>query len=92
MLDIIFDLFDLALIWQLKKKWEIPKEWSGTVEKKKEDMRPALSRFRYIVVFRTTEGQKKKLRMGKADYDLYQVGRRYTKKAGAYLPDTHSAI
>jgi hypothetical protein len=82
----------LALIWQLKKKWEIPKEWSGTVEKKREDMTTALSRFRYIVVFRTMEGQKKKLRMGKADYDLYQIGRRYTKKAGQYLPDPQSAI
>ena len=31
MLDIIFDLFDLALLFHLKRKWEIPKEWSGTV-------------------------------------------------------------
>jgi hypothetical protein len=44
------------------------------------------------VVFRTEEGKRKKLRMGKADFDLYQEGRRYTKKAGNYLPDPHSAI
>ncbi len=92
MLDIIFDLFDLVLLFQLKKKWEIPKEWSGTVEKKKEDMTPALSRYRYIVVFRTEEGKRKKLRMGKADFDLYQEGRRYKKQAGQYLPDPQSAI
>jgi hypothetical protein len=30
--------------------------------------------------------------MGKADFDLYQEGRRYAKKAGTYLPDPHSAI
>jgi hypothetical protein len=92
MLDVIFDLFDLAIIFQLKRKWEIPKEWSGTVEKKKADLAPSLSRYRYIVVFRTEEGQRKKLRMGKTEFDLYQEGRRYTKKAGEYLPDPRSAI
>jgi len=92
MLDIIFDLFDLVLLFQIKRKWEIPKEWSGTVEKKKTDMAPVLARYRYIVVFRTEEGKRKKLRMGKADFDLYREGRRYSKKAGAYLPDPHSAI
>ena len=92
MLDIFFDLFDLVLLFQIKRKWEIPKEWSGTVEKKKEDMIPALSRYRYIVVFRTEEGKRKKLRMGKTDFDSYQEGRRYIKKAGQYLPDPHSAI
>ena len=92
MLDIIFDAFSLLFVFQLKRKWEIPQEWSGTVEKKKVDLAPSLSRYRYSVVFQTEEGKKKKLRMGKADFDLYQEGRRYTKKAGVYLPDPHSAI
>ena len=92
MFDILFDLFDLVLLFQIKRKWEIPKEWSGTVEKKRADISPTLSRYRYIVVFRTEEGKRKKLRMGKADFDLYQEGRRYTKKAGEYLPDPNSAI
>ena len=92
MLDTIFDLFDLLLVFQLKRKWEIPQEWFGTVEKRKAGISPSLSRYRYSVVFRTEEGKRKKLRMGKADFDLYQEGRRYTKKAGDYLPDPHSAI
>jgi hypothetical protein len=92
MLDIIFDLFDLLLLFQLKRKWEIPQEWSGTVEKKGTDITPSISRYRYSVVFRTEEGKRKKLRMGKADFDLYQEGRRYAKKAGDYLPDPHSVI
>lgn len=29
--------------------------------------------------------------MGKNDFDLYQVGKRYIKKAGTYLPDSNSA-
>ena len=94
MLDIIFDsLFDWLLLWPflLKRKWEIPQEWSGTVEKKKALTAPTFPRYRYSVVFQTEEGKRKKLRMGKVDFDLYQEGRRYTKKAGDYLPDPHSA-
>ena len=94
MLDIIFDfLFDFLLFlpFLLKRKWEIPQEWSGTVERKKARTTASISRYRYSVVFQTEEGKRKKLRMGKADFDLYQEGRRYTKKAGDYLPDPHSA-
>jgi hypothetical protein len=95
MLGLIFDfLFDLLLFlpFLLKRKWEIPQEWSGTVEKKKALTTPTFSRYRYSVVFQTGEGRRKKLRMGKSDFDIYQEGRRYTKKAGDYLPDPHSAI
>jgi len=96
MLDIIFDALSLigdALLFlpsRLKRKREISQEWSGTVEEK--ITFSSLSRHRYSVVFQTGEGQRKKLRMGKADFELYQKGRRYTKKAGDYLPDPHSAI
>jgi hypothetical protein len=95
MLDLIFDfLFDLLLLlpFLLKRKWEIRQAWSGTVEKKNTRTTPSISRYRYSVVFQTEEGNRKKLRMGKADFDLYQEGRRYTKKAGDYLPDPHSAV
>lgn len=95
MLDIIFDLFfDLLVVspYLVKRRWGIRQEWSGTVEKKKARVSRPVSRYGYAVVFRTEEGKRKKLLMGKAEYDLYQEGRRYTKKAGAYLPDPHSAI
>jgi hypothetical protein len=64
----------LLLVFQLEREWEIPQEWSGTVERKKVDPTPSLSRYRYSVFFRTGEGKRKKLRMGKADSDLYQEG------------------
>lgn len=95
MLDTIFDVLYLIgdsflfLQSRLKRKREISQEWSGTVEEK--ITFPSLSRHRYSVVFQTIEGKRKKLRMGKADFELYQKGRRYTKKAGDYLPDLHSA-
>jgi hypothetical protein len=95
MLDIIFDILSLigdALLFlpsRLKRKREISQEWSGTVEEK--STFPSLSRHRYSVVFQTLEGKRKKLRMEKADFELYQQGRIYTKKAGEYLPDPHTA-
>jgi hypothetical protein len=95
MLDLIFSfLFDVLVVspYLIKRRWGVRQEWSGTVEKKKAHGGHSLSRYGYSVVFRTEEGQRKKLRMGKADFDLYQEGRRYTKKAGEYLPDPHLAI
>jgi len=95
MLDFIFDfLSDLFVFLPdvLKRRREVPREWSGTVEKKTAHTAPSISRHGYSVVFRNEEGKRKKLRMGKADFDLYQEGRRYTKKAGEYLPDPHSEI
>jgi hypothetical protein len=95
MLDFIFDFLidSLTLLpFLLKRRREITKEWFGTVEEKARAVRALLPRYRYTVVFRTEEGQRKKLRMGRADFDLYQEGRRYAKKAGDYLPDPHSAI
>ena len=94
MLSFIVDfLFDLLIFTPsiLKRRVEIRREWSGTVERKKARAARPASRHGYAVVFRTEEGRRRKLLMGKADFDLYQEGRRYTKKAGAYLPDPHSA-
>ena len=92
MLDFIFYFLSDFLPFLLKRKWEIRQEWSGTVEKKRARVSCSVSRYGYTVVFLTEEGKSKKLQMGKADFDLYQEGRRYTKRDGDYLPDPHSAI
>jgi len=82
MIDFIFDVLGdlLALLPWAKRKRERRKEWSGSVEAKKTG---ALSRHAYLVVFRTDDGQRKNLRLDrKEDFDLYEEGRRYIKKAG----------
>ena len=79
----------LYLSPNIKRKRERRKEWSGTVEAKKTW---PLSRHAYLVIFRTDDGQRKKLRLDrKEDFDLYEEGRRYTKKAGVDLPETKPA-
>jgi hypothetical protein len=75
----------LALFPWFKRKRERRKEWTGTVEAKKTW---ALSKHAYLVVFRTDDGQRKKLRLDlKEEFDRYVEGRRYTKRAGQDLPD-----
>lgn len=86
-LDLLGDL--LFLSPGLKRRRERRKEWSGTVEAKKTR---ALSRHGYLVIFQTDDGKRKKIGLdNKEDFDLYEEGRRYTKKAGDDLPDTKPA-
>jgi hypothetical protein len=88
MISFILDNLDslLYLVPSIQRKRERRKEWTGTVEAKKTW---TLSKHAYLVIFRTDDGQRKKIRLdSKEDFDLYEEGRRYVKKAGDDLPDT----
>jgi hypothetical protein len=75
----------LVLLPWFKRKRERRKEWTGTVEAKKTW---AISKHAYLVIFRTDDGQRKKIRLDlKEDFDRFEEGRRYAKKAGQDLPD-----
>ncbi|MCJ7486378.1 MAG: hypothetical protein MUQ25_09475 [Candidatus Aminicenantes bacterium] len=94
MLDILFGfffdfLFFLPFLMQRKKETRL--EWSGIVEEKKARVSHFLSKYAYTVIFRTDDGERKKLRMGKDDFNLYREGVRYIKKPGSYLPDSSQA-
>jgi hypothetical protein len=87
MSSLIFDILDnlLVLVPWSKRKSDRRKEWSGTVEGKRTW---TLSQHAYLVIFRTDDGQRKKVRMdSKEDFDIYEEGRRYIKRAGPDLPD-----
>jgi hypothetical protein len=91
MINLILDFLGdwLVLLPRLKRKRERRREWSGTVEAKKTG---GLSKHAYLVIFRTDDGQRKKVRMDrKEDLDNYKEGRKYLKKAGEDLPDTRPA-
>jgi hypothetical protein len=85
--SLILEILDNLLFlfpWSRRKR-DRRKEWSGTVEAKRTW---TLSKHAYLVIFRTDEGQRKKVRMDrKEDFDIYEEGRRYTKRAGQDLPD-----
>jgi hypothetical protein len=88
MIDFIFEVLDNLLVllpWSMRKR-DRRREWTGTVESKKTW---TLSKHAYLVIFRTDDGKMKRVRMDrKEDFDIYQEGRRYVKKAGQVLPDT----
>jgi len=92
MFDLILGILDdvFVLVPWVRRKRERRKEWSGTVEAKKT---LTLSRHAYLVIFRTDDGQRKKVRLDKKeDFEFYEEGRRYFKKAGEDLPDTQPAV
>jgi len=87
-LDILGDL--LALLPWSRRRRDRRKEWSGTVEAKKTW---TLSKHAYLVIFRTDEGQRKKVRLDREeDFSLFEEGRRYTKRAGEDMPDAKPAV
>jgi hypothetical protein len=87
MSSLIFDILECLLVffpWP-KRKSDRQKEWSGTVEAKRTW---TLSKQAYLVIFRTDDGKRKRVRMGgKEDFNIYEEGRRYIKRAGQDLPD-----
>ena len=84
MISFILENLD-SLLPGIRRRRERRKEWTGTVEAKKTW---AFSKHAFLVIFRTDDGQRKKLRLdSKEDFDLYEEGRRYAKKAGDDLPD-----
>jgi hypothetical protein len=86
-LDFLGDL--LSLFPLIKRKNDRSKEWTGTVEAKRTW---TLSKHGYLVIFRTDEGQRKKVRLDrKEDFDIYEEGRKYTKIAGQELPGSKPA-
>jgi len=92
MIDFILGLLSdwFVLFPWAKRRRERRKEWAGTVEAKKTW---ALSKHAYLVIFRTDDGQIKRVRLDRREeFDLYEEGRRYTKKAGEDMPDAKPAF
>jgi hypothetical protein len=92
MIDLLLELLNnvFVLLPWVKRKRERRKEWSGMVEEKKTW---ALSKHAYLVIFRTDDGQRKKVRLDRREeFDLYEEGRRYIKKAGEDMPGINPAV
>lgn len=92
MSSFILDILDILIVffpWS-KRKRDRQEEWSGTVEAKRTW---TLSEHAYLVIFRTDDGKKKRVRMdGKEVFDIYEEGRRYFKRAGRDLPEPNDAL
>lgn len=74
------------LAFLMSKKRITGQEWRGIVEKKRYQRGRALSGYGYIVFFREDDGRRRKLRMRRDDFEMYEVGKAYQKNPGTYLP------
>jgi hypothetical protein len=84
MFDLLIEFLSDILPW-LRRKRDRAREWTGTVEAKRTW---GLSKHAYLVIFRTDEGRREKVRMdSKEEFDRFEDGRRYFKKAGEDLPE-----
>ncbi len=91
MIDFLLGLLGdlLGVLPGVKRRRDRREAWAGTVEAKKTW---SLSSHAYLVIFRTDDGRRKKVRLdSKVDFDSYEEGRRYVKKAGEDLPETKPA-
>ena len=62
-------------------------EWSGRVEEKRIRDGYSVAKNRYVVVFRTDDGRRRKIKLDRPDaFDGYETGRRYHKPEGWDYP------
>lgn len=90
--SLILEILDnlLVLFPWARRKSDRRKEWSGTVEAKRTW---TLSKHAYLVIFGTDDGKRKRVCMDrKEDFDIYEEGRRYIKRAGQDLPEPNGAL
>ncbi len=88
MIDALIELIIYALFPYLKRKKRREEEWYGFVEEKKIRSDSLLLKKKYSIVFRTDEGQNRKIKVEHQEiFDRYEKGRRYHKRKGEDYPD-----
>jgi hypothetical protein len=86
------DFLVMGLIGWFLRSWNRKQEWFGVVIKNQRRRARSLSKYRYTVVFRTENGQPKRLRMGEWNASFYKLGWRYQKRRGEDFPDPDSGM
>jgi len=90
MIDTIIEFLVYAIFPYFKRKKRKKEEWYGVVEEKKIEGDFSLKKHKYAVVFRTGEGQKRKMKMSEELYNKYEKGKQYHKQSGEDFPDSVS--
>jgi hypothetical protein len=87
MFDTILELFIYAIFPYFKKKKRRGEDWFGVVEEKRIEGDLSLKKHRHVVVFRTSEGFKRKMKVSEELFNKYEKGKQYHKKSGKDYPD-----
>jgi hypothetical protein len=87
MLDAILEFLISAIFPYLKrKKWK-KEEWYGVVEEKRVEGDYSLKKQPHVVIFRTSEGLKRKMKMSEELFHKYEKGKQYHKRSGEDYPE-----
>lgn len=73
----------LLSFFSYKKKQE---SWEGELVKKNHREDQESGKSTYQLIFKTTEGGKKKLMVNQATFDSFDIGTKVKKSSGEYLP------
>jgi hypothetical protein len=86
MIDMILELIIYAVFPYFKRKKRRQEEWYGVVEEKRIDGDFSLKKHTHVVVFRTSEGQKRKMKLKEDLFNTFEEGKQYYKKSGEDYP------
>jgi hypothetical protein len=87
MLDAILEFLIYAIFPYFKKKKRKKEEWYGVVEEKRVEGDYSLKKHMHVVIFRTNEGLKRKMKMSEELFNKYEKGKQYRKQSGEDYPD-----
>ena len=87
MIDGILELLIYAIFPYFRRKKRKKEEWYGVVEEKRTEGDYSLKKHKHAVVFRTSEGQKRKFHMSEELFNKYEEGKQYYKKSGEDYPE-----
>jgi hypothetical protein len=87
MLDFLLEFIVYAIFPYFKRKKRRQEEWYGVVEEKRIEGDFSLKKHKNVVIFRTGEGQKRKIKMSEELFQKYEEGKQYHKLRGEDYPD-----
>lgn len=87
MIDAILDFLVYGIFPYLKRKKRRAEEWFGVVEEKRLEGDFSLKKHKHVVIFRTNEGQKRKMKMKEELFNRYEKGKQYRKRRGEDYPE-----
>jgi len=87
MIDTFLEFFIYAIFPYFKRKKRKKEEWYGIVEEKRVEGDYSMKKHMHAVVFRTGEGQKRKMKMSEELFNTYEKGKQYHKRSGKDFPD-----
>jgi succinate dehydrogenase/fumarate reductase flavoprotein subunit len=87
MWDTILELIVYAIFPYFKRKKRKKEEWYGVVEEKRVEGDYSLKKQPHVVIFRTSEGLKRKMKMKEELFHRYEKGKQYRKRKGEEYPE-----